>query len=449
MALGSQITSRGSGATTAAESMSGLTGLTHDIFVGKVVKNVIKESKVAQLFTDALPSGDYRLEGQNMVFATDLRYATGAMATDGKLPDHVGLDAVQGKITPVRRYRRIAVDNLVEKRASGPGAFDDLSDRIFDILWDSWKYMEIRHAIGASSGVLCKVTSRTSGTVVVVEDGFNHDGTNPLTQISEGSILGWYDVSASGVGGASTVSSIDYTTNTITLANATDWERGGSQIAAGDFIYFATTVNSSADYFTLERNLAPNGIGTILDPDAAATTVFNISQSTYQRWKPYRVASSTFDHMEVTEHWLKLGQKRGFDVDPSQDVAVAHPAAIAQLARSLMGLQQQAYTGTSLAGGYSQVTVAGVPFVQDGNFYHDVVATLHKPALFRVNLGGDADFWGEDGSQWSRIADYDGKEAFVVDYMNYMSPNRGAHGALTAVSTPDVTDSDFDPLPNY
>jgi hypothetical protein len=153
--------------------------------------------------------------------------------------------------------------------------------------------------------------------------------------------------------------------------------------------------------------------------------------------------------MEVTEHWLKLGSKRGFDVSPDSDVAVAHPGPIAQLARSLMGLQQQAYTGQSLAGGYSSVTVAGVPFVQDGNFYHNTMATLHKPALYRINLGGDADFWGEDGSQWSRIADYDGKEAFVVDYMNYFSPSRGAHGALTSISTPDITDSDFDPIPNY
>lgn len=431
------------------EAMTALTGLTHDIFVGSVIPNVRRESKTAMLFQDAGP-GDYRLEGQNMVFATDLLYATGAMATDGNLPDHVGLDAVQGKVTPIRRFRRIALDNFVEKRASGPGAFDNLSDRIFDILWDSWKSMEIRHSIGASSGVVAEVSSRTSSTVVVLKDGNDHTNMNPILHLSEGSIIGWYDTSAGGVGGAAriTPTGINYSTNTVTVDSAATWEPSATT-AAGDFIFFATTNNITNDHFVLERNLAPNGVGTIVDPMAAATTVFNISQTTYPRWKPYRKASATFDHLEVTEHWLQLGQKRGIDVSPQTDVAVAHPGPIAQLARSLMGLQQQAYTGTSLAGGYSQVTVAGIPFVQDGYFYHDAMVTLHKPGLFRITLGGDADFWSGDGSQWSRIPNYDGREAHVVEYMNFFSPTRGCHGALTGITTSDITESDFEPIPNY
>jgi hypothetical protein len=437
---------------TYAENISALTGLTHDIFVGKVVNNVRRESKVAMLFTDALPAGDYKLVGQNMKFATDLRLASGAMATDGKLPIHTGLDPTQGSITPVRRYRSIAVDNHAEARASGEGAFDDLADRIFDILWDSWKYMEIRHAIGSSAGVLCKVTSRTSSTVFVVEDGYNHDGMNPLLNLSEGMVIGWYDLTTSAAGGAAKITStgIDYSTNTITVDSATTWETAvGNQIAAADLIYAATIPSTTDTQFTLERNLAPNGIGTILDPSAAATTVFGIAEGDYERWKPYRVASSTFDHLELQEFWLKLGQKRGIDVSPETDVAVAAPGPLAQLARGLMAYQQQAYTGGTLNGGYSGVRVGNMEFVPDGYFYHNVAATLYKPGLFRVNLGGDADFWGEDGSQWSRIAGFDGKEAFVRDYMQYFSPSRGCNGALTGITTPDVTDDDFLPIPNY
>lgn len=443
-------TALGSQAAT-VEAMTALTGLTHDIFVGKVIPNVHRESKVAMLFQEA-QQGEYRMEGQNMVFATDLRYVTGALATDGKIPDHVGMDAVQGKLNPIRRYRRMAIDNLVELQASGPGAFEDLGVRILDLLWDSWKSMEIRHSIGASSGVLCKVTARTSSTVFTVEDGYNHDGTNPLLHLSEGSIIGWYDVSASQVGGAAkiTATGINYSTPTITVDSATTWETTvGNQIAAGDFIYFASTNSTANGNFVLERNLAPSGAGTILDPDAAATTVYNISQTTYQRWKPYRVASTSFDHLEVKEHWLKLGEKRKVDVTPQTDVAVAHPGAIAQLARTMMGFQQQIYTGGNLEGGYDQVIVGGVPFAQDGNWYHDVIGTFYRPGLFRVMLGGEADFFAGDGSQWSRIADFDGKDAYVGDYMNLFCPQRGFNGALTSIVTPDVTDSDFDPLPSY
>ena len=446
MALGSQAGN--------AALMSELTGLTHDIFVGRVVNNVRRESKVAVLFQDAEP-GEYRLEGKNMVFAVDLRYKTGAMATDGNIPDHVQLDAVQGSIVPIRRYARIALDNFVERRASGPGAFDDLSDRIFDKLWDAWASMEIRHAIGSSSGLICKISARSTSTTFTVKDAYGNAGTNPLIHLSEGSIIAWYNVSGGGsgaIGGAGTVaktSGIGYTTNLITVTTEQTWETDGTnQLEADDLIYFATTPGTTKDYFTAERNFAPNGLGTIVDPPGSLTSAFNIAQGDYERWKPYRVGSTTFDHIELTEHWLQLEQKRGFAVSPDIDVVCAYPSAVAQLARSLMGFQQQAYTGGELAGGYQKVTVSGIPIVSDGFFYHDVAMTLCRENLYRINLGGDADFWGEDGAMWSRIADYDGKDAFVVDYLNFFCNHRGANGALTGIST-DLVDDAFSPIPNY
>ncbi len=148
MALGSQVSN--------VDAIGDVSELMHDIFIGKVVNKVRRESPTSTLFQDAQP-GEYRLEGTAMKFAVDLRFKTGAMATDGKIPDHTSMDAVEGSITPIRRYARLAIDNLVEKRASGPGAYDDLSGRIFDQLWDSWKSMEIRHAIGGSNGLLGKV----------------------------------------------------------------------------------------------------------------------------------------------------------------------------------------------------------------------------------------------------------------------------------------------------
>jgi hypothetical protein len=439
MALGSQQAN--------VELMAALTGLTHDIFVGKVVNNVRRESPVSMLYQDA-DRGEYRLEGQNMVFAVDLRFKTGALATDGNIPDHVPLDAVQGQITPVRRYARIALDNFVEKRATGPGAFEDLADRIFEKLWDAWASMEIRHAIGDSTGLIGKCDTRTSSTVFSIKDAYGNAGTNPLSNLSEGSIICWYDLTATAaIDGAAKISSIDYTNRTITVDSAATWEPGDI-LATDDLIYFSTTNNIATDYFTAERNLAINGLGTVVDPAAGLTTVFNIAEGTYPRWKPFRKASVTFDHLELTEHWLQLGAKRGFKVSPQSDVCVAFPSAVAQVARSLMGFQQQAYTGKNLEGGYQMVHVSGIPIMEDHFFYHNVCMTLNKDSMYRVNLGEDADFWGEDGSMWSRIADYDGKDAFVVDYLNCFCNHRGANSALTGIVT-DVTDEDFTNVPSY
>ncbi len=439
MALGSQ--------AGKVEAMAALANLAHDIFVNDVVNNVRRSSPVSMLFQEAGP-GDYRLEGESMKAAADFRYKTGAMASDGKIPDHVGLDAVEMTLTPIRRYARVAVDNFVEARVAGPGAYENLSDRIFNKLWDSWECMEIRHAIGPSSGLVGVVESRTSSTVFVIKDAFGNVGTNPLSHITEGSILAWWDLTATAaIDGAGIVSAIDEATRSITMDSATTWEPA-DLLAAGDLIYFATTNLITRDYFISERNLAANGLGTIVDPAGALTTVFGVPEADYPRSKPYRKASTTFDHLELTEFWLQHAGKRGFKVTPATDAVVAFPSAVAQIARSLMGFQQQAYTGGNLEGGYQQVHVAGMPLIEDTFFYHNVCMTLCKERLFRINLGGDADFWGEDGSMWSRIADFDGKEAYVVDYLNLFSNYRGAHGALTGITT-DLTDEDFTNIPSY
>ena len=439
MALGSQ--------QGTAETLSEIAGLVHDTFYGGVLPYVRAESKTAMLFQEA-GAGDFQLVGDNIHFACDLEFPTGAMATNGMLPDHVGLDPAEGTITPIRRYRRIALDNFVAARASGAGAYDNQSDRIFDVLWNSWKYMEIRHSVGPSSCLVGVVESRTSSTVFVINDAFGNTDTNPLAHLSPGSVLAWWDITATAaIDGAGKISSIAYSTRTITMDSATTWEPG-DQIDVGDLIYFATTNNISTDYFISERNLGPNGFGTIGDPAAAATTVFGIAESDHARWKPYRKASTTFDHLEVTEHWQQLGTHRGFEVTPGTDVAIAFPSAVAQLARSLMAFQQQAYTGGDLKGGYGTVTIANMPVQSDPFFYHNVFATMWKEGLYRANLGGEADFLAEDGAMWSRIADFDGKEAQVGEYMQTWCTNRGANGLLTGITT-DVTDSEFTNIPDY
>lgn len=435
------------GQQATVELVAQLTGLTHDIFVGRVQNNVRRSSPTSMTFQNAEP-GEYRLEGSNMKFAVDLRYKTGAMATDGHVPDHVGLDAQQGKINPTRRYARIAIDNLAELQAREPGAFDNLSDRIFDKLWDSWESMEIRHSIGYSSGLLGVVEQRDSETEFIISDAFGVSGTNPISHIAEGSIIAWWDLtSTAAIDGAAKVASIDYQTRQITVDSAATWEPG-DQLDAGDLIYFATTPNITRDRFVAERNLAPNGVGTIVDPGADVTTAFDISEVTYPRWKPVRYGSVTFDHLELTEFWQKLEAKRGFAVSPETDVVITFPSAIAQLARSLMGFQQQAYTGGVLRGGYRAVEVNGIECIGDHFFFRDVAVTLCKDKLYRINLGGDADFWGEDGSMWSRIEDYDGKDAYVVDYIQQFSNDRGAHGALTGITT-EVSDEEWENVPNY
>ncbi|MGE0451082.1 MAG: hypothetical protein AB7Q29_16030 [Vicinamibacterales bacterium] len=429
------------------DAMATLTGLTHDVFKGSVENNVRRRSPASMLYQEA-EQGEYSLEGQNMVFFADFHFSTGAMATSGWVPDYQGMDAVQGKISPTRRYARVALDNLIELQASGEGSAEDITDRIFDQLWDKWESMEIRHSIGYSSALIGVVESRTSSTKFILADGYGNSGTSPITHLSKNSIIAWWDLTATAaIDGAAKVDDIDYETREVTIDDAATWEPS-QQLDVGDLIYFATTPNISRDYFEAERNLAPNGLGTIVDPTGSLTTVHNISETDNGRSKPYRKVSVTHDHIELTEFWRKLGIHRGFPVSPETDCQIAFPSVVDQIARSLMSLQQQAYTGDVLQGGWKGVKVSGMDIIEDPFFYHDVSMTVCKDKLKRVVLGGEPDFFSGDGSMWQRISDYDGKDGFVGHYMQQFSPFRGAHGALTGIET-DLEDDDYLPIPNY
>lgn len=440
MAYSSQVTN--------VEAVSDMTGLVHQIFVGQVQEQVAWESITAQLFMAAESGPDYRYDGSKMVGAADLRRPTGALGTSGALPDHAHFDAVNWETTPVRRYRRIAVDNFTEARAKGPGAFEDFGVRIFDQLWGAWSLMEILHAVGGSDGVLCKVSARGSSTTFTAKDGVGHAGQSPLIFMDEGEVIAWVDTSAgNALAGAGTISALNQSTLLVTVTTAATWEPGAN-LGANDLIVKATTPNISTDYFQSEYNNAKNGSLDIIDPDADATTVFNISETTYPRWKPYRTTSSTWDHIEITEFFRKLAAKSTAPVTADSHTAVLQGGPFAELARTLVGFQQQQQLGKTLEGGYETIRVANMDFAIDDYQLSDVMYLYCTEDLYTVNLL-EAGMFDEDGSQWSRLSDYDGKEANVRDYCNTFSPRRNRHGALTSITLANVTATDFDPTPNY
>ena len=243
------------------------------------------------------------------------------------------------------------------------------------------------------------------------------------------------------------IASIAYSTNTVTMTSAAVWEPS-AQIGANDIIVAATTADISATYYDDEYQNAKNGLLDIVDPDANNTTVFNISQTTYPRWKPFRVASGTLDHIEVTEFTQKHAAKSTFEVTPMSHTMVCHPAIIAEMARTLVGFQQQNQLGKVLEGGYQTIRVAGFDFAPDPFQIHDVLYSICMEDLYTVSLV-EAGYFEEDGSMFDRISDYDGKEWFARDYCNSFSPRRNRHGALTGITLANVTASDFDATPDY
>lgn len=431
------------------EAVSDLGGLVHEIFASGVKPNVQAFSPTSQLFQQA-GEGDYRIDGSLLEGAADLTYSGGAMGTDGDLPDHQYIDPGNWQTTPARIYVRRAVDNFVERRGqAGPGSYEDLLGRIFDQQWDAFGRAKIRHAIGTSNGTLCKVSSRTNSTVFVVKDGYGHAGTSPLMHLEAGMIIGWVDVNDSNTeAGAATISSIAYSTNTVTVDSGSTWEPGNT-LEANDLIVNATTPDITTDYFDTEYTSAPNGLLDIVDPDADNSTVFNIAEATFPRWKPFRESSSTWDHLEVTEHFQKLRAKSTSPVTAQTHTCVLNGAPYAELARTMEGFQRQQQLGRTFEGGYQAVRVAGMDFLVDDYQLHDVMYTVSYEDLYAVDLDGEADYFAEDGSQFSRLADFDGKEWYVRHYLQCFADRRNRMGAITGITLSNVSASDYDPVPNY
>ena len=428
------------------DAITAITGLVHEIFVGEVLPGVRWESITAQMYMNA-PEGEYRYDGESLNGATDLNRPVGAVASSGQLPDSHHADAANWQTTPVRRYVRRAVDNFVESRAQlGPGSFADLGQRLFDQMWGAFRLMEIRHAIGGVDGILCLVSSRTNATVWVAKDGYNHTGTDPLMLIDVGMILAHHSTDGGSAEGSASVASVVYSTNTVTMTSGQNWD--DTTIAANDIICAATTTLLATDYFLSENNLAKNGQAQVIDPDANLTTVFNIAEGTFPRWKPFRVASGTFDHIEITEFVRRLAAKSTYPVTPDSHTMVMAGGTYAELARTLVGFQQQQNLGKTFEGGYQAVRIADFDVAVDDYQLHDVMSAYCTEDLYTVSLV-EAGYFDEDGSMYSRIGDFDVKEWFVRDYCNSFAPSRNRSGALTGISHANVTTADYTPTPNY
>jgi hypothetical protein len=342
-------------------------------------------------------------------------------------------------------YVRRGMNNFTAAKAQlGPGSFADLGQRLLDQMWGAFKLMKIRHAIGGVDAILCLVSSKTSTTVWVAKDGFNHTSMDPLVLLDEGMVITHHSTDGGAAEGAGTILSIAYTTNTVTMAAA--WEQTAA-VAANDIVCAATTDDPTADYFVSENNLAPNGQAQVIDPDAALTTVFNIAEGNFPRWKPFRIASGTFDHMEVTEFLTRLEAKSTQPVTPDSHTLVCGGATYATLARTLEGYQQQMSLGKTFEGGYKAVRIADYDIAKDPYQLHDILAAYCTEDLYHVNLV-EAGYFEEDGSMYSRTQDFDGQEWFVRSYENNFAPSRNRNGCLTGIAH-TVTASDYTNTPNY
>jgi hypothetical protein len=409
--------------------------LVHENYVNEVKPMVDHIDPLAAIFTKIGPGG-YTLIGEKLQFATDWTYAGGFMGTDGFLPDPEQVNPMELITTPARLYARRAIDNFLKALAVQPGAYEDLSARLTKQMLDAVRRGTARHIHGSTNATLCTFVSRTSATVIVVDAGFGHASTAPCMFIEEGMTCALLDANNSyAVIGAATVSDVAFNTSstTATLTFATDIDTS-STAADGDPLVFATTNDSSATHYVSERGYAPLGLYDILDPDGASTTLLSASETTYPRWAPINRASSDWGHIELMEFLFEIGAKSNSEVSARSHVITMQDGARIELAKTLLGYQQQSNLGRTLEGGWQAVRVGEFDVVASPYHLHDVVYALCPEDLHVVDLDGEPSAWAGDGSQNSRLADYDGYEWFIKHYVQRFPSRRNRMGALTGVT---------------
>jgi len=235
--------------------------------------------------------------------------------------------------------------------------------------------------------------------------------------------------------GTAEVSSVVYNTSstnaTITFASDIDTSSTG---ADGDPLVFVTIDDSTASNYVTERGNAPNGLIDIIDPDAAATTFLGVSESTYPRWAPTNRASSDFGHIEMMEFMAEVSAKSNSEVSVGSHVWTMQEGVKIELAKDLLPYQQQSQLGRELQGGWRTVKVGEFEMVTSPYHLHDVAYLLCPEDLHVVDLDGEPSVFAGDGSQFSRLADYDGVEWYLRHYVQRFASRRNNMGALTGIT---------------
>src|SRR3990167_4915512 len=161
------------------------TGASHELFAPGIRDVINHASPVAGLFRNVGPKG-YQIVGKKLVIATQLLYSGGWVGTTGYYPDSEYADPDVMEFTPAQIYLRRAIANFIAARATGPGAFEDHLTLVEKQAWAAIKRGTTRHIFGDSNATVCTFLTRVSATVLEVQDGYGHDGTNPLMFVEPG-----------------------------------------------------------------------------------------------------------------------------------------------------------------------------------------------------------------------------------------------------------------------
>lgn len=406
------------------------TGASHDLYAPGMREVINHASPVAGLFKN-LGSKGFQIVGKKLIIATQLLYSGGWMGTDGYFGDSEYADPDNLEFTPAQLYLRRAIANFIAARATGAGAFEDHKTLVEQQAWNAIQRGTNRHVHGDANATVCTFATRVDATTLTVQDGYGHDGTNPLMYIEQGMKMQLLDASNSfAVIGTAEVESTVLSTKTVNFVTDIDTSSTG---VAGDPLVFVTTTDSGSRRVN-ERGRAPMGLRNILDPDSNGSSYGNITESTRPRIKPVRRLSEDFDEHEIMDFWGEIEAASGMTVSPESHVHTCQRGVYNEFARTITPFTQITSKGRDLEGGWETVRCAGQDFLVDSFHTHDELMTHCPDHYVVVDLEGDAHVDTSGGPEWQQIDDFDGREKLWKQYCQRFAVQRNACGTLRQIA---------------
>lgn len=416
---------------------SAVSTLFHDNFVNEVKSLLKYMDPFAELFSEMGPGG-YSFSGTQITSALDDNAAVDFQGTDGYHPDSSYFEPFEWSATCARAYLRRAADEFIVHLGQGNGVYQNYEERLTAQALDAVRRKVGFHVHGSANATVATFVSRTSSTILVVDAGLGHAGQDPTHWLYVGAVLALLNANSSHttIGVAKVASwTFDSATGqaTITFASAID---SGSDGADGDPLVFATSDDSSANNYGVERGYAPNGALNIFDPNESQSTFQGVTLSSHTKWDPARKVSYDWGHVELTEFAEQVAVESNMPVSTESHVVTMHTGAKIEVAKGLLQYQQQSNLGRELQGGWKTVRVGEYDLLASPYHIWDV-AYFVDPDSIHVVEPFEPQIWVPDGSEKNRIPDYDGWEWVIRWYGQRLTTTRNRLGVITGIANPN------------
>ena len=323
----------------------------------------------------------------------------------------------QGEATVVRTYTRMALDGLaieVTKRQQGsfrPALAETMSDRL------QAHDLEVnRQMFGLGTGILA-LTSGDGGTAqTLVSDYGVTNGGAGARHIYAGDQVEFYDVVGGTQRTGATVSSVDYSTNIITLSV-------DPVTTTGDLITRATS--------DTDNTLALEANGLLASVEASNT--FETIPIT-SNWKS-AVLSNSGTLRDISDslvmQMIETIRSRSRQVP---NLVVTSPGIVLKYSEIFLPLRRLDGQDVQLKGGYKPIAAiihagGSIPVLGDVDCPGSRMFFLNTSAFRMADVIGTE--WADmDGATFDRVVDKDAIEGYIRKYWNLITIQRNANGVI-------------------